>query len=128
MGTYTTGYDRKYKCINCGKVFLDSYEIDHKRWRCPCCDGVLHIAAPELAYGHTMVRILAIELKKYDKIHIPFTSELNEILDVKETENGLIRAAIKGYGVKLYEKTDFINTIIGGYFEEHWEDESKGDI
>ena len=121
MSTYTTGYDEKYKCSDCNTIYLNDEQIDRRTWRCPKCNGDLYIAAPHLASGHTLKRIIVTELRKFDSVHIPHTNELYQVIAIDNLRDGRIRVAYKNYGQKFYDENDFITIVMGGYYSDRWE-------
>lgn len=121
MSTYTTGFDKKYKCSKCNKFYGKGDILEIKEWKCPECGEYLHIAAPELGTGRTLVRKRACELNIYDQIHLPGYEYIYEVLNITK-KKGKIDLALKGYGKLSLGSDEFVSIIVGGYYAKSWED------
>lgn len=123
MSTFTYGYDEQYKCSTCNK-FYDSEILEDNFWKCPECGEYIHIAAPRLGDGHTMVRKVASELKIGEFIHLPGIKGIYEIIDINNSKGEKdLCVALKKYGCRFFNNNDFVSVVLGGYFEEHWKND-----
>lgn len=121
MSTYTLYYDEKYKCPYCNKIFDDFDTLIDNSWKCPNCKEYIHIAAPNLGCGHTLIRKSVSELKKYDSVHLQGGDDFHDVIAIKKDNTTKIRVALKNYGQLTFDATDFVSVVIGGYYEKNWE-------
>lgn len=121
MSTCTLGYDKKYKCPYCKKFFDDRTILEKNSWKCPKCNHYIQIAAPSLNSGYTLIRKPVKELKEGDSVHVYGSREFYDVITVTKNKKGY-KVALKNYGQMPYNASDFVNVVIGGYYENSWED------
>lgn len=120
MGTYTLGFDKKYKCVYCDKSFNDVDSLIENNWRCPICNEHIYISAPRLNSGHTLIRKQVSELEKYDIVHLPGNQDTYNVIAITPTNDNRVRVSLKNFGNMTYNTTDFVSVVEGGYYESDW--------
>lgn len=125
MSSYTIGYDEGYKCPYCNIFFNDIAMLKNNSWKCPDCKKYIHIAAPNLQSGYTLIRKLVTELKPYDSVHLPGSQDTYNVIAVDCKGKDKVYVALKGYGRLTFNHTDFVSVIDGGYYNYHWENNSS---
>ena len=120
MSSYTIAYDEKYQCANCNNVYDDITTLNANSWRCPVCNGNILIAAPQLGSGHTLIRKSVLELEEYDLVHLPGSEDIYAVIAIIINKKTQVRVALRNFGTKIFNLTDFVSVVIGGYYEYHW--------
>ena len=114
MSAYTIAYDEKYQCANCNEVYDDITTLNANSWRCPACNGNILISAPRLGYGHTLIRKSILELEEYDLVHLPGSEDIYEVIAITTNKKNQVRVALRKFGTRIFNTTDFVSVVIGG--------------
>lgn len=124
MSTFTYGYDKQYKCSACNEFYEDIEILAANSWKCPECGEYIRIAAPDLNTGHTLIRKSVTELKPNDLVHMLGAEDTYAVITTEKSGKNQVSVALKGFGKKRFNTTDFVNVVDGGYYEEHWKNNS----
>lgn len=117
--SYSMGYDEGYKCFSCDAKITSDIAIS-SGWKCPNCGDYIWIAAPQLGGGHVKNRKRACEINRLDSVNMAGTEEIYQVLGTTKLKNGKISIGLKNYGSLKVDEDDFLDVIMGAYYDSSW--------